>query len=90
MNVRKCLACGSGEKCYEERERRKAQQQPGADALAALDELEQQLKKSHEFAERQCIERVAQDARDYYNIRASTLEFVLDKLAALRRGGERE
>lgn len=57
--------------------------------IRLLDELETIIKRSKVFAEVQCIERVSENARDYYNVRASTLEFVLDKIVELRKqGGE--
>jgi hypothetical protein len=49
-----------------------------------LGEIQTIINNSRIFAEKQCIERVAENARDYYNIRASTLEYVLDKIKSLR------
>jgi hypothetical protein len=63
---------------------REAQQAAKAARDQVLGEIQTIINNSRIFAEKQCIERVAENARDYYNIRASTLEYVLDKIKSLR------
>ena len=54
----------------------------------ALTDLESVIRKSCEFAKRQIIERVDRDAKDYYNIRISTFEWVFEKIAEIRQQQE--